>query len=137
MKFGSTIRYILLTIYGFITFLFFASSIGLLLNYYLQYSPDKISAELELTLLFTFVSILGGSLFMILFYLLLKEKKEVIILFTTIFFVCFIIFITSVFSTNWNDYREVIFVIGVFVLPLFNLIYLIKRYTNFKFKSLQ
>lgn len=137
MKFNNLIRYILLTIYGFISLLFFASSIGLLLNHYLQYSPSKISVELESTLVFTFISTVGGSLFMILFYLLLKEKKEVVILFATIFFVCFFIFIKSVFSTNWNDYREVVFIIGVLLLPLLNLIYLIKRYSNFKFIFLQ
>ena len=136
MRLSNIFRYLFLTIYGIIALLFFGSAIRLLLNHYLQFSPDKISLEFETTLLFTFISIVGGSLFTLLFYLLLKEKKEVVILFATIFFVCFIFFMTSVFSTNWIDYREVLFVIGILVFPLFNLIYLINRYTNFKIKNL-
>lgn len=132
MKLNNSIRYIFLTLYGIIAFLFLCSAIGLLLNHYLLFSPNKISNELGATLLYSFISIVISSIFAILFYLLWKEKKEVIILFSTIYLVCFIIFIASVFSVDWNDYKEVIFIVSIILFPSLNLIYLIKFYKKLR-----
>ncbi|MBK8945760.1 MAG: DUF3021 family protein [Ignavibacteriae bacterium] len=136
MRLSKIIRYLFLTLYGIITLLFFGSAIRLILNYYLQFSPDKISVELEATLLFSFISIVIGLIFAVLFYLFYKEKKETLILFSIIFFVCFVFFITNIFSADWSNNKEVIFIIGVIFFPSLNLIYLIKHFTNFKLKKL-
>ncbi len=128
----------LLSILALIGIAAFVSACGLILNHLFIYSPDKISAEPNTTILFSSVTFFISFLSFILFFGLLKYKKW----FPGLYWLTILIYIFSImlildFSIAFLNHfiENSIFVIFSLLLPLVLGVYLLIKDEFFKNKN--
>lgn len=87
------IRIILLIFFLLLSIIFFVKSGAVFVNYLWGFSPDKISAEYQITLLFGFSYLLGGVIFFFLFIGFLLYK----VWFLSLLWISFLLYILILF----------------------------------------
>jgi len=110
------------------------ASINFILNYYFQYSPNKISVEVYSTMIYSGISLSVSSIFFILFYGLLKYKKWL----PTLYWISILIHLLPLLLIlDLEDYlnhfiEDRLFIILGLILPLLLGIYLLLKKDYFK-----
>jgi hypothetical protein len=120
------IRIILLVFGSIIGIILFIFSIMLILNHYFQFSPDKISAEFETSIMYSSISLIFSIIFLLLVYGLLKYKKWFIKLLWLTFVLYVIPVVNDVIFKSYlkNVYEDTLFILLGIIFPCSICIYL-------------
>ena len=129
------IKTLLLTVFGLLSLAHLYGAVQILMNYFLEFNPNKISAELETTLILGLRNVLISIISFSLGYGLWKMKKWFIYLFWIAFGYSLIDIYTfglyPTFSKKENYFSDTIGLIILFIAPVLFGLYIYKNRTAF------